>query len=784
MARRIEKILVRHFRGATKAVELSFDTKKPMVMIFGENGTGKSTLVDSIDLVCNESGGSIRERASTDNKQLASLGHSSAEVGIDLVYNGQTWKGSLGAANRPSVIGTSPKPPVFILRRSQVLRLMESGPSERYEVLQGFLSVAGVEASESTLNTALKEAKKSYDAALTAKTTAEKVLDGHWKTEGHEDADAKTWAAKKTADSIEGHQRTAGVLTDITGSIKGAINTKAALAKAIGDEVLARNALEAVQEEIQRAEAVAAGDAIKLIDLLRRAQEYIGDGQNIDACPVCTRAIAGNELASAIADRLAPMTHLRSLQEKLQLAQKGHHAAVAIANRAENDLIMAGKALAGAADKLIAAGALAGVETGALRYPNSTTEPSEEDKKGQLQYVEDLIAAWGPLSAELDGHLEVARKAINQFNLIKNTFSQMTEASKRSDAARIVYERLTQVFETVRSRRHNFLQSVLDSAKDECNRLYAMIHPDEPIALSSVTLKPGAKAALTQEASIDGHEKVAPQAYFSESHLDTLGFCLWLAVARLHCQSDGVIVLDDVFTSVDAEHFSRIIDLLSIEGPKFSQMIITTHSRHWFERVRIHQQMGKNVDLVRLHRWASQHGVRHDRAKLAVEELAEKLDAIPFDRQGIASQAGILLEGVLELVARQYRCRLPVTPTNLYTLGDLLGGMAQIKDHAVHSRQDVAHGNPEELLETITAIKPLIEKLNTLAFIRNEVGAHFNLHGADVPDSEVERFGRLTIDIVSALTCAGCGDIPRREKGTHWTCACASTRMTPLKLMK
>jgi DNA repair exonuclease SbcCD ATPase subunit len=76
MPGRIESILMEKFKGATNRVAIDFDTSKPVVMIFGENGTGKSTIVDAIDFVYNENFGSIDQRSTTGSKAdlLASLG--------------------------------------------------------------------------------------------------------------------------------------------------------------------------------------------------------------------------------------------------------------------------------------------------------------------------------------------------------------------------------------------------------------------------------------------------------------------------------------------------------------------------------------------------------------------------------------------------------------------------------------------------------------------------------------------------------------------------------------
>ena len=63
MGNPIEKLRLKHFRGASQTTEVTFDTKKSLVMVFGENGTGKSTIADALDLVANKSVGSLEHRS-------------------------------------------------------------------------------------------------------------------------------------------------------------------------------------------------------------------------------------------------------------------------------------------------------------------------------------------------------------------------------------------------------------------------------------------------------------------------------------------------------------------------------------------------------------------------------------------------------------------------------------------------------------------------------------------------------------------------------------------------
>src|SRR2546423_6562125 len=120
MGRGIERIALRYFRGATTSTDLVIDGEKRVVLIFGENGTGKSTIVDAIDLVCNQSAGSLAERSSTQPKQhLAAIGHSPKEMAVAITCGGRTWTGT-HSGTRIVVTGPGDPPAAQILRRPQL----------------------------------------------------------------------------------------------------------------------------------------------------------------------------------------------------------------------------------------------------------------------------------------------------------------------------------------------------------------------------------------------------------------------------------------------------------------------------------------------------------------------------------------------------------------------------------------------------------------------------------------------------------------------------------------
>lgn len=62
---RVDRLVVENYRGASTRLQLDFETDKSVALVFGENGTGKSTIADALDAVGNSSKGSLEEKSAT-----------------------------------------------------------------------------------------------------------------------------------------------------------------------------------------------------------------------------------------------------------------------------------------------------------------------------------------------------------------------------------------------------------------------------------------------------------------------------------------------------------------------------------------------------------------------------------------------------------------------------------------------------------------------------------------------------------------------------------------------
>jgi len=125
-------------------------------------------------------------------------------------------------------------------------------------------------------------------------------------------------------------------------------------------------------------------------------------------------------------------------------------------------------------------------------------------------------------------------------------------------------------------------------------QLYRRIHPGESLGDIRFGLKQQTKGSLTLSGTFGDLTDAPPGAYYSDAHLDTLGLCVYLALARQ--AGDALVVLDDVLSTLDAPHLERVMALIEEEAPHFGQVIVTTHDRAWFERA----GEGMQAELVEL----------------------------------------------------------------------------------------------------------------------------------------------------------------------------------------
>ena len=87
----LKSLVVEHLRGAVMPFQLTFEKGKKLSIIYGENGTGKSTICDALDFLGNSNVGSLDNRGlGKTTRYWHSLGRKPEDVSVTLeVGNGK-----------------------------------------------------------------------------------------------------------------------------------------------------------------------------------------------------------------------------------------------------------------------------------------------------------------------------------------------------------------------------------------------------------------------------------------------------------------------------------------------------------------------------------------------------------------------------------------------------------------------------------------------------------------------------------------------------------------------
>ena len=776
MTKPITKILINGFRGSTGSFELEFDHEKDMTMVFGENGSGKSTILDAMDVVCNGTTGCLDgvSVGQGSGKYLCALGCQASALRAEVYSGSECWTGTL-SGNKVRVQGDVEKPVVRILRRNKILDLVIAQPGDRYKALQRFIDIAIVERSEATLKQKRDETRNNINRLVADRELMSIQLDKLWEEEDRPGPGrtAMEWAENIVESGITELNNRLVLLKSVVDAIAKAI-TACSDYKAKFDKLTnLRELIEELDRKIAAAPGVSSTTVLQLLESLSKAKEYIEATESLDKCPTCLRPMGRDELLAIVTRECDQLSELKKLSDDKKSVQKRQTIAASHLDEAKEKLISTLKGV----EEAITGGDIPEIVALGIAWPS--WDQAAENMDNLVEVCDKLDSVLEALTERR----EDAQRDVSQFNSIKEWWSGINDAVKEMADLDRIRIGLQKALDIVRSKRLAFTQGVLDEIRDEANRLYQMLHPGEDIGLEQLKMDEERRASVDQTAVFNGHTNIPPQAVFSESHLDTLGFCVWLALAKRESPERTVLLIDDIFSSVDAAHLSRVIDLFNAEAPKFLQVIVATHYRLWRDRC----QSAHSIQRIDLGRWSVASGIASQNMPRVLDELRDQLEEPILDRQVIASKAGILLESILDDLTLLYECSLPRNVKNEYTLGALLSGCRKLFHNRelgvkINKNWDM-DGQPEDWQDT--AAKDAYDRIAKMSFIRNQVGCHFNISGMEIPDNEVRDFATSTIELVEALTCPHCGFIPTKiaNNGTHLRCSCTkrAVRMTPVE---
>lgn len=761
-------LTIENLRGSVTSFKLPFEKNKKLTIIYGENGTGKSTVADAFDLLGNGNVGSLDTRGlGVTRKYWPSVGKTSADVRVTLEMAAGLCVVNL---EKNDVVIDNPalRPQVDVLRRTKILQLIEAKPAERYEAIRRFIDVSGIEASETTLRRLILDKESEFKDATLRVLENREAIERLWAEVGSSASTAIDWAKKevqRNQDHLENRKATIDHLINLWDRLIGHPQKVGGLVDQLcaaqAEQRRARDELDALQISVAR-------DCLDVLDLLKAAQEHFHKHPNPTVCPLCESGEKAADLVSEVGRRIQSYT----LFGKLEAAKRTMSARDAASQQARQRLDDAIKAATDDAATFLEYGNR-GVIPADISWPE-TPIPAEVSSWATWVSVHGhLRSQWVNAS---DACVE-DKKFIATLRTLLETLNKNEKHAKKLEA---LLPRLKNALEIIERERKKFTDDILNSISVRVGELYEAIHPGEGLNKIDLALDAAKRASLEIATNFGGKQNEPPQAYFSDSHLDTLGLCIFLALAERDSPENKLLVLDDVLASVDEPHVERIIEMVYGAIVKFRHCIVTTHYGPWRHKYRWGWLKNGQCQFVELSQWSLHKGISYSRSIPEVERLRLMLGEVSPDYQAICAKAGVILEAVLDFLTQLYECSVPRRSIGAYTLGDLLPAI----DNKLRQSLRVEH-RQEDATGAVTyhsrSLEPHLVELARIAQVRNVKGCHFSALSFDLLDSDAIAFGAEVLALADALIDYEAGWPRNGKSGSYWATAGDTRRLHPLK---
>jgi len=196
---------------------------------------------------------------------------------------------------------------------------------------------------------------------------------------------------------------------------------------------------------------------------------------------------------------------------------------------------------------------------------------------------------------------------------------------------------------------------VVDDISADIQAMWTILHPGEPIDNVRLYLPPEVEKAIDIGLQFHGIEQDSPRLTLSEGYRNSLGLCIFLAMAQRESTTDRPVFLDDVVVSFDREHRGMIAEILE-QSFGTRQVIILTHDRDWFTDLRFQLDNNAWNFKILLPYESPQSGIRWSDKTTSFDDarafLKERPDAAGNDARKI-------MDVDLALITEKLQIKLP-----------------------------------------------------------------------------------------------------------------------------
>ncbi len=693
---KIKKITLKGFRGVKNELEIDLENTCSL-LVYGDNGTGKSTITDSLewfiyDRISHLKGEEIPKNEGIRNTELneKDICHADIDFSNPLLHSKKT----LEIKNDKLISKHSNKNEVFlnylkessmenlIIRSDELIKFIISTKSKRLTDISDLIGYSEVKKTKEIFKKVVSGLKrsiatKSFEDQIASKQSDLLGLLNENINDEHQfflkiDTMSKKIQTGFKVDSWENLKKLELELSKV--KLDPKLQLKSEIIKEISNIKAKESILNQLFESLDSFQVSFKKlfedkeklKGIKLKSLLKSAEHIIKSKavNKENECPLCLQEISSEELLNSIQHRLNTLQLLEKETETLN--QTKNNTVESIREIGEligrikklecikdTGLESTKKQLDDYLDNFRASYKIFSTD---LNFNSKTyydeciskiRSTSLEQIKNQLEKIKESI------KETPDSKIDLAKK----ISLAKSFFKDIQSLKKKRQLYELQIQTMDKIYKSFANYQKKEMELFLSSISSDMNYFFNYMNPSDnikDIELIPLSNDEGDFIGISYKLDFRSIVSQSPKMLLSESYLNCLGLCLFLSSVKSFNKKNGFFILDDVISSFDKNHrllFGRLL----IE--KFSdwQLIVLTHEDEWFKY--LSSLVKPEKWLIRQMKWNEHIGSFIDNNLPSLKEKIERQIG-ESNVDGLGNQIGRYLESILKKICQSLEANL------------------------------------------------------------------------------------------------------------------------------
>jgi len=345
---------------------------------------------------------------------------------------------------------------------------------------------------------------------------------------------------------------------------------------------------------------------------------------------------------------------------------------------------------------------------------------------------------------------EEARKFyqdIQKLKSLRDSYLRLIEIKSKIRVYESQISSLAKIHQEFEEKEQEGLSRVLEAISKNVNEYFKFLHPDDDFD--------EIKLVLTEERGLEfslefyGRPISPPLKVLSEAHLNSLGISLFLASSRYFNRTNGFLILDDVVSSFDVNH-RRSLSRLLRERFSDTQFLLFTHDDLWFDLLK--KELPSNQWLFKeLAKWSHEKGVEIIESPMTLRERIQHcLES--NDTAGAANKCRTLIEGILKEICEDLGVRLEYCSrekNDQREASELIDGLSQYlnENKSLREREN----------------KLLFGDLRADQLLTNIGSHHRNLEVTSLARGDIEMVLRDIDEFEALFVCSNCNKTAKKS---------------------